>query len=92
MLRPELIKNSEDNVINFVLSQVTAEIHATQTVFIQLIVICVSLGGVCRAALGPLPFWAAFAFTEIFKISACFCFGHYNADAFLQMALITNIG
>ena len=77
--------------VKFFLSQVTAEIHAMQTIFVQLIVICVSLGGVCRAALGPLPFWVAFAFTEFFKTSLVLCFGLYNANAFLQMALITNI-
>ena len=62
-----------------------------QTYFYQLLVICASLGGVSRAVLGPLPFWAAFAFTEIFKISVVLCCGIHNSNVFLQMALLTDL-
>ena len=74
-----------------ILYQVTSDIHAIQTVAVQVIVLTVSVGSLARSLLGPLPFWASFMFTEMLKISTAFAIGLFNVSAFLQMAIITSI-
>ena len=76
---------------SIVLYQVTSDVHAIQTVAVQMIVVTVSVGSLARSLLGPLPFWTSFMFTEMLKICLAFGIGLFNVSAFLQMAIITSI-
>jgi hypothetical protein len=44
-----------------------------------------------RSVFGPLPFWACFVLTEMYKVAFSFCIGMMNVSAFIQMVIITNI-
>ena len=57
----------------------------------QILVISLTLGGISRSVLGPLPFWASLALTEMYKVTFSFFIGMMNVLAFIQMIIISNI-
>ena len=69
----------------------TADIHVIKAKAFQLLVLSLGLGGISRSVFGPLPFWACFVLTEMYKVAFSFCIGMMNVSAFIQMVIITNI-
>ena len=57
----------------------------------MLIVLSLAGGSLCRAFLGPLPFWPIFLFIELFKVASTFFGGLLNMSAFIQMSIILEI-
>ena len=68
--------------------QVTADIHAIRATCLQIEVSLFSLGGILRAIVGPLPFWAVFLLVEMLKLSVFFSIGLGNVSSFLQTTLV----